>query len=283
MSWTKKSFDLLYKRAYFVLRVVLQKIFWILRLGQILRRVILLGPLNKVIIRYYQKYGKNEAIPIDDYPLFPKLDVEAVVNSLHEVGYSDGAILPGEYLRNILEFCERNRQITDFRHWNPHKECKTINRLAHNAKIIEVARKYLGAEPILWLTELKKSNPTSLVYRKPTQYDDNVFHNDLLDCKALTVFVYLSDVDLDSGPHVLIEGTHKNKSLKELTNIVISATGARKKYGKRIKTILGKKGTLFFEELSTYHKSASATRKKSRLILKIDYVLQRRVMPINPC
>jgi hypothetical protein len=86
----------------------------------------------------------------------------------------------------------------------------------------------------------------------------------------------LTDVDPDSGPHVVIERTH-NKSLTEIWNSILSDTTAQEKFGEQIKMILGPKGTMLFEETSSYHKAALC--KTKRLMLSIDYVLQRRTPP----
>jgi hypothetical protein len=76
---------------------------------------------------------------------------------------------------------------------------------------------------------------------------------------------------------MVIEGTHNNKSLKDIKNRFLNEDVAQEKFSDRIKVILGKKGTAFFEETSTYHKVEVC--KSRRLILSIDYVLQRKAPP----
>jgi hypothetical protein len=117
-------------------------------------------------------------------------------------------------------------------------------------------------------------------YREPLQYNGHAFHYDILDFKSLTLFIYLTDITSESGAHVIIEGTHKNKTVKELMKITLDDEVAQKKFGGRIRVILGKKGTAFFEETSTYHKVEAC--KTRRLILSIDYVLQRKAPPARP-
>ena len=266
---------------YYDLRIFLRKRRRLLRFAQILRSMLILGPLRQPIIRYFQTFRNNVPLQIDENPLFPDLDVDKVVDRINAMGYSNGITLPEKELTEILEYCEKNKRV---RNWNPHKDCKAIDKLSRNAAIVEVARKYLGAEPLLWLTELRwtvvgpdKENFPLSRYQEPNLYDVFSFHYDVLDYKSLTVFVYLTDVELECGPHVTIEGTHRNKSLKELTNIVISDDVAQKKYGNKIKVLLGNKGSVFFEETSAYHKAAEC--KKTRLILKMDYVLRRKAPP----
>jgi hypothetical protein len=114
----------------------------------------------------------------------------------------------------------------------------------------------------------------------PVQYDGDAFHYDTLDFKSLTVFIYPTDVDTSCGPHVLIENTHTRKSFGDICQIILSDTVAQRRFGDRIRTILGEKGTMLFEETSAFHK-ASRCRTK-RLMLSIDYVLQRTPPPERP-
>src|SRR5262249_36337209 len=90
--------------------------------------------------------------------------------------------------------------------------------------------------------------------------------------------VYLTDVNLDSGPHMIIPGTHKNKTLKDLTRICFRDDAAQRIFHNKIKVILGNKGLVFLEDTSCYHKAA-VCNKERRLVLSIDYVLRRRVPP----
>ena len=130
----------------------------------------------------------------------------------------NGAKVPTEYVDQILQYCEN----TGLRiYWNPHKECDAIDHIARNWKIVEIARQYLGIEPILWPTQIKwsygdavqKHKPLGFRHKEPPEYDGNAFHYDRFDFKSLTLFIYLTDVvDHSSGPHVVIEGTHANKS-----------------------------------------------------------------------
>lgn len=270
---------------YYSLRFFLHQKRWVLRLAQRLRAFIVLGPCRDILIRYHQKFGKNEPLSTDNTHLFPSLNVGSVVEQLQQVGYADRALLSEDCIAEILEFCQKTRRV---RYWNPHQECEAIDRLARNVKVVEVASRYLGAPPILWLTQLKWSFGEeadrrkffSSGYQEPLQHDGHAFHYDALDYKSLTVFVYLTDVDLDAGPHIVIENTHSNKTLRDIEQIILSDEHARQRYDGKIKVITGKKGTMFFEETSCYHKASIC--RTSRLMLSIDYVLQRPPPPPRP-
>ena len=285
MAFLYKNILSFHARFYYALRFYLHKKRWLLHLAQILRAYIVLGPLRKPLVRYYQKFSHNDLLRADINPLFPEVDTEQLVDRLNEFGYAHVGNVPEEYIMQISDYCANHKQI---RYWNPHTDCEAVNRICRNAKIVEIARKYLGAEPILWLTLLRWSFPLSddradfypQTYREPVQYDTHAFHYDILDFKSLTLFIYLTDIDSNSGAHMIIEGTHNSKTLKELSNITLDDGVAKEKFGDRIKVIMGKKGTAFFEETSTYHKVEVC--KSRRLLLSIDYVLQRKAPPTRP-
>jgi hypothetical protein len=225
-------------------------------------------------------------VQVNRYDLFPEEEVQSVVDSLKQKGYANGWKIPQDLVSQIVEYAEETKHL---KYWNPHRECEAIDQIARNEKLVEIARQYLGAEPILWLTQLKWSfGPDLAAERKkllssndePIQYDGDAFHYDTLDFKSLTIFIYLTDVDPSCGPHVLIENTHQAKSFREICQIILNDEVAHRKFGDRIKMIVGPKGTVLFEETSTFHKASRCQTK--RLMLSIDYVLQRQPPPERP-
>jgi len=244
--------------------------------------MLILGPFRPYAVRFYQRYKSNQPLEVDRRDIFPELKADQVVNSLNDKGYALGGKVPTDYVTQIVRYCENTGLMTC---WNPHKECDAINAIARNTKIVGIARQYLGAEPILWLTQLNwsfgstadKHNFLRSRYKEPLLYDVNAFHYDALDFKSVSLFVYLTDVDASSGPHVVVENTHANKSVADLCQIVRSDTAIHQKFGDRIKMILGEKGTMFFEETSSYHKASRC--QSQRLLLMIDYVLRRSPPP----
>lgn len=123
------------------------------------------------------------------------------------------------------------------KYWNPHQDCPAIDRLARDPAVVDIARRYLGVEPVLWLTQLRWSfgdpmeqrEVLSSLHPEPVQYDSDAFHYDTLDFKSLTIFINLTDVGPESGPHMVIENTHKTKSFDEICHIILSDTMAQKK------------------------------------------------------
>ena len=271
-----------YSRFYYSLRNYLSNKHRLLRLARIVRAYVILGPLKNALVRHYQTFSNNEPIRTDESPLFPNVDVEKLVNAINDVGYVKLGYLREEHVTQILTYCENSKQPE---YWNPHKNCAIVDRISRNRTLVAVARQYLGAEPILWLTQLRWSFASSdnsvKFHPSPGQYGVHDFHYDAHDFKSLTAFVYLTDVNPDSGPHMIIAGSHKNKTLKDLTHISLKDNVAEKIDCTKIRTILGKKGLVFLEDTSSYHKAA-VCNKESRLLLSIDYVLRRKVLPERP-
>lgn len=273
-------------QPYYQLRVLIHRSRNLLRVLQIFRGWLILGPIRAYAISFYQTRSPTHVLQVDRNDLFPQKDIQPVVDSLKEKGYANGWRIPENFVNRIVEYAEQTKYLN---YWNPHRECEAIDQIARNEKLVEIARRYLGAEPILWLTQLKWSfGPDSAAEREkllfsdndPIQYDEGAFHYDCLDFKSLTIFIYLTDVDSSCGPHVLIKNTHQTKSLLELCQIILKDEVAHQKFGDRIKMILGPKGTMLFEETSAFHKASRC--KTKRLMLSIDYVLQRQPPPERP-
>ena len=273
-------------QLYHQIRILVHKKRWVLRATQVLRGWVILGPLRPYAIRYYQRRNRARPLRVETHDLFPKCRVEPVVHALNARGYANGWKIPDTSVAQIVQYVQDTKFV---KYWNPHRECAAIDQIARNEKLVEIARRYLGAEPILWLTQIKWSFGEQAAHERhgllsdgnvPIQYDGDAFHYDTLDFKSLTVFIYLTDVDASCGPHVLIENTHTAKRWGDICQIILGDAAAQRRFGERIKTILGEKGTMLFEETSAFHKASRCQTK--RLMLSIDYVLQRAPPPERP-
>jgi hypothetical protein len=159
------------------------------------------------------------------------------------------------------------------RHDDPHRRCRAVWRVAHDPQALAVARHYLGADPIVH---------NSVIWRTRGIGDASHFshmhifrfHFDVADIKSLVLFVYLTDVDETSGPHVVIRGTHRRKSLWATLKLYLDDAIAQQRFGRRIDQITGARGTAFFEEQTAYHKQLMP--KRPRTMLRITYTLARR-------
>ena len=121
---------------------------------------------------------------------------------------------------------------------------------------LEIAKKYLNTNPVLtsvnmwWSTNyLKKADSEAA----------QMFHFDLDRIKWLKFFIYLTDVNINSGPHVYVSGTHKPfskpykfmlRGYKRILDEEINNSYEQS----RINTICGDKGTIIIGDTSCYHK-----------------------------
>jgi hypothetical protein len=243
----------------------------LLKAARTLNFMVRLGPWREIVIAALCRFGKNRSMAINDETLFPALDVSKALLSIVEHGYSVDLNLPPDYLKQIID-CGKLSEKKSF--FNPHHQCELIGNIVRDPKIIEVARLYLGTEPILWGSRIYWSYPDVSAGKNVSAPRKKEFHFDAGDFKSLSLFIYLTDVEPDCGPHVMIENTHGRKSLKQILNPLLPGETAEEIYGDRIKILTGKRGFGFFEDLSCYHQHSIGS--KPRLVLTASYLLHRR-------
>lgn len=147
-------------------------------------------------------------------------------------------------------------------------ECKDIHDLVYDKTNIEIATKYLGKTPTIKDVRVWWSFPQN--EKKYNQLYG--YHYDIDAYKFLKLFIYLTDVDIDSGPHVIISNTHKKKTIFEKLNRRLTDAQADKYFSKdRINIMTAKAGEGFFEDTFAYHKGTAP--KKPRLILQVEYAV----------
>jgi hypothetical protein len=267
INWQPARF---FQMAYVKLRSIARRRPRLLRYFRVILFSMRLGPWRDMRMRWLTFVNRNKPLATNTETIFPDLDVEQSVAGLNQQGLARGLHLPEEYLAAILGFCAEHPAKS---YLNPHRYIDAVRTVSYDPKVIAVARKYLGVEPILYGTRIYRSLPQFDAKGATADRPKRAFHYDAGDYKTLIVFIYLSDVDEDCGPHVVIEKTHGRKSFWQLVSPTLTYEAAQDKYRNDIRIILGKKGTGFFEELSAYHQHSLA--QKDRLVLTITYLLQR--------
>lgn len=235
--------------------------------------------------------------------LFPEIDVNSVVDKLRKDGVCSEINLPNYILNDILEFTDqtyyfgngkfelpftlnnKKEQEAKYRkpflfgyHYQPSLSCATIEKLQNDSKLWQIAAKYLVGKPILKSTTLWWSFATSLEQLdERLRFAQGLFHYDLDDYRCLQFLFYLTDVDVSSGPHAYVKGSHIKKKLQYQLSIdrdkpdreLINYYGSES-----VVTICGKAGSGFAEDQFCFHR-ANIPTKKDRLILQIKFVLNR--------
>ena len=256
-----------------------------------IKKMRILARSNFVRNRMIKKYNKI-AVPdlsaLNKSIFTPVKSEEQVVKELSQNGFSLGFSLSDESVNKILDYCrvadfkinmnpknttkvpvDQNPPMPQGNHYslsNPHTSCEEIMNLCRDPFILGMATKYLGQAPQLQRTDLWWTYP--IVGGNALGANEFGFHYDLGDYKS--VFAYLSDVDENGGPHVIIKGTNGNRNFFEKLNRRIDDVQAEKIYGKEAITYMyGKKGEAFFSDPFAYHKGTEP--KTRRLIFQITY------------
>lgn len=146
---------------------------------------------------------------------------------------------------------------------NPHLENSELNRFA-STTIKPIADAYLGANSKVLNTQIW----ASFSDENNTYNPDFGFHYDLDDYRFLKLFIYLTDVNEDNGPHQIIAKSHKFNAFYRFFNRRLEEP-LSKQYESNVNVMLGKKGDGFFEDTLCYHKGTRPL--KPRMILQVQY------------
>lgn len=145
--------------------------------------------------------------------------------------------------------------------WNEFPE---IIALANSEKLLKIAGSFLGCKPTISNLQIWWSFPG---HSEAEQAEK--FHRDVDDWKFLKLFIYLTDVDEDSGPHVYVQKSSKSNRrlpIKRYTDLEIENIFGQD----NVIQFLAKKGEGFLEDTFGFHKGQLAKSKK-RLLLQIQY------------
>ena len=152
---------------------------------------------------------------------------------------------------------------------------REIQELALSKELLLIAQNYLGSLPILDIIECWWSFPPSGSSIKSDDTAAQMWHFDMDRTKWVKVFFYLTDCQINNGPHVFIEKSHKNNeipfSIRKKGYSRVEDDLIFKNFPfERIKTITGKKGSLIAEDTRGLHKGQTV-KEGSRLVLQFQY------------
>lgn len=148
---------------------------------------------------------------------------------------------------------------------------KNIANLIFNHEVILICNKYLDCTPIFDHASLSISTSYSKIA------DDKAaqkFHFDLDRPRWLKFLIYITDVDSNNGPHVFVEGTHKNngidKSILSMGYKRLEDEIVKEIYDNKIKKFENRKGTLIIEDTRGLHKG-EVVKSGYRCLLNIQF------------
>ncbi|MEM6894843.1 MAG: phytanoyl-CoA dioxygenase family protein [Bacteroidota bacterium] len=141
---------------------------------------------------------------------------------------------------------------------------KKIMDIANDPKILSFVQKFLHGKPTISALRCWWS-----VKGNGTAEHTQLFHRDVDDYKFIKLFIYLTDVSLDNGPHVYVETSAYDDRFKKIRRL--SDTEIEDTYGKdKINYITGKKGEAFLVNTYGIHKGL-LPKEGRRLMLQVRY------------
>ena len=174
-----------------------------------------------------------------------------------------------------------------------------IIELANHPELITLAEQFLGCVPTIYSINCWWSFPAKQVQMRNTQS----FHHDIDDFRFLSLFIYLTDVDEECGPHQYVPGSHTVSGLKTLLansfglktsldratimesgsfNTIIkllingqsylTADHFQEIFGNNYNTFTGNQGSGFISTPVGFHRGLTP-RKRPRLMLWVRYGL----------
>jgi hypothetical protein len=141
--------------------------------------------------------------------------------------------------------------------------CPHIMELANRAELVNLATEYLGFTPTVTNLSLRWSFPTD----RPAG-EVQTFHRDS-EVGCFKILVYLTEVDMMSGPHVYVDRSHHNRMPLRLR--LYSDEEIERSYEIQT-TFTGPVGTAFAIDTKGIHKGVPPINRP-RLILGIQYSL----------
>jgi hypothetical protein len=250
-------------------------------------------------VRSVASYGYRARSTVQSR-LFPDVDVDAVERTLRRDGFCPGLKLPPDLLSELLAFTQRTpcygdrnpewgylpkdrlaaekatgTKFTLGGYFNTYDACPAIRQIANDPFVRELALRYVGPRARHLGTNIWWSYANELPRAKRNEFAQ-LFHFDLDDYKFIKFFFYLSDVDLDSGPHVYVRGTHAQKLLRHVYPMRrLEDDEVAQTYGaQNVVAIEGRAGEGFCEDTFGLHKGAPPL-KRDRLLLQFEFAISQ--------
>lgn len=143
--------------------------------------------------------------------------------------------------------------------------------IAGDPILLAVVQEYLGLPPIFTTPVVFLNSARKVKSDLELDASAQLYHHDLQRLQFVKLFIYLTDVDAESGPHKLIRGTHRNRpdvlwADQRHADETVEAAGIM---DDEI-TITGPAGTVFLVDTSAMHKGANPI-SNHRLMAQIQY------------
>ncbi len=144
--------------------------------------------------------------------------------------------------------------------------CPHLINIANNPLVLDIVAKVMKCKPTISSINVWRSYPGFDIAK-----DSENFHRDVDNFHFLKLFIYLTDVDEQSGPHVYVKKSHKTKNFLRIARF--SDDEVQKQYpAEDILKIIGEEGSTILENTFGLHKGQVAETKE-RLMFQVEYSL----------
>lgn len=141
-------------------------------------------------------------------------------------------------------------------------------QIANDPRVLAPVARWLGGRPTLAALRLWWSTPSP----DGTPEHAELFHRDVDDLRFVKLFLYLTDVTPDTGPHVFVDGSHIVDRLTAIRRY--GDDEVEKAFGPdRISLLTGEAGTAFLENTYGMHRGVPPVAG-ARLIFQPLYALR---------
>lgn len=208
--------------------------------------------------------------------------LEAVLSSVEFAEKETGRIHDGYSSRTVA----RTRTNTA---WLRDLEALVVDplfqRLAFDGNVIDVVQRYLATMPVHVQTNAWWSTPASSDERARSA-SAQLFHQDKEFIRFVKVFIYLTDVGANNGPHAYVDGSHRSYQslLGDETpfSTRLSDEQIRRAFGtSALVPVVGQRGTVLFADTSGFHKG-SPVLEGHRLLAQLEYACSLYWNPVGP-
>ncbi|MEQ1954800.1 phytanoyl-CoA dioxygenase family protein [Mesorhizobium yinganensis] len=143
--------------------------------------------------------------------------------------------------------------------------------LASDPIFTSIAHSYLGVPPIFDVPVAFLNSTVKLASRADYSKIAQLYHHDMDRLSFVKLFIYLTDVDMESGPHTLIPATHRKRpggfwEARRYSDKELDKAGLLSREVK----ITGPAGTVFLVDTSTLHKGSHPI-SRPRLVAQMEY------------
>ena len=202
----------------------------------------------------------------DEVSLFDAVREETLDRRRSDMAHERAAELSGEKNFKVKLF---DRDV-DFE--------RPLVRISLHPRVLALANHYMGMRSYLRVIDLWWDRPTT-----DPAAATQLWHRDFDDARCIKAFIYLNDVDADTGPFTYMPGTHMFGELAD----VVPGDGSKNRFSdaematafdmQKAKIVTGQAGTVIFCDTYGFHRGVKP--HKDRLMSSFQYVSRASKYP----